>query len=230
MNVHTPIGRRAHPLPILRFLLLAAGFALLLSGRSGFGSPGEGTGGESEPRLIVPGGHAVRTGQLVDLRWSPADSVRELEILLSVDGGRHYSICVSPPLDPSRCGFVWRVPDLETGTVRMRIRFNRGGHEIEGPPAAPIQVFRGGRDEPEPLALPPADGSEAPRSGSGRSGAPASESAPGSCELREGPARPDRSLSRNGTQPMSLPAMHRPVGPDARRTSLTEPRFVPLRA
>jgi hypothetical protein len=230
MNVETPIGRKAAPIPIRRLLPLAAAFALLLSGRSVLGSPGKGTGEESEPRLIVPGGHAVRTGQLVDLRWSPADSVRELEILLSVDGGRHYSICISPQLDPTRCEFVWRVPDLEARTVRMRIRFNRGGREIEGPPAAPIQVFRGGRDEPEPLALPPAERSEAPRSGSGRSGAPASESAPGSCELREGPARSDRSLSRNGSTPMTLPDLRRPGGPDARRTSLTEPRFVPLRA
>src|SRR5437763_141636 len=90
--------------------------------------------GTRAPRLILPGDHAVRSGQLIELKWTPADSISELEILLSLDGGRHYTMCISPSLDPLRCRFVWRVPDVDA-PLRMRIRFNRGGREIEGAPA-----------------------------------------------------------------------------------------------
>jgi hypothetical protein len=132
----------------------------------------------SEPRLILPGGHVVQPGQRIVLAWSAADSISELEILLSVDGGRHYSVCVSPQLDPGSRRFVWRVPDVPNASLRLRIRYNRGGREIEGAPTATLRTTGGDADQPEPLALPPAPGSPgAPASRSG--GAPASQ-APGS--------------------------------------------------
>jgi hypothetical protein len=54
----------------------------------------------SAPRLILPGAHAVQPGQWIDLTWTEADDIEELEILLSTDGGRTYAVCVSPQLDP----------------------------------------------------------------------------------------------------------------------------------
>ena len=130
---------------------------------------------ETEPRLILPGGRLVHAGQVVDLSWSAADSISELEILLSVDGGRHYVECISPSLDPRRSHFVWRVPDLGNRVLRMRIRFNRGGREIEGAPTPPLLALstRGG---PEPLALPSATGERAPRQDSGRTEMPVGRS------------------------------------------------------
>src|SRR5216117_3562217 len=85
-----------------------------------------GTGAKDQPRLILPGNRVVRAGQLIDLHWAPTDSVSELEILISLDGGRHYSLCISPRLDPTSCHYLWRVPNLGDTPLSMRIRFNRG--------------------------------------------------------------------------------------------------------
>src|ERR1044072_854343 len=153
--------------PFLRATVVIAPLACTLSSRAASAGARD-----NEPRLIIPGGHIVRAGQLIDLRWSPADSVSELEILVSLDGGRHYSVCISPRLDPRRCDFVWRVPRVGKAALRMRIRFNRGGREIEGAPTAPLYASADG--QPEPLALPPASGpagERAPQS-SGERGAP----------------------------------------------------------
>src|SRR5262245_10040399 len=43
---------------------------------------------EREPRLILEGGHPVQAGQVIVLEWTAAFEVEELEILLSLDGGR----------------------------------------------------------------------------------------------------------------------------------------------
>jgi hypothetical protein len=167
----------------------------------------------------------VRAGQLVDLRWSPADSIAELEILLSVDGGRHYSRCISPRLDPRKCGFVWRVPDLGSATLQMRIRFNRGGREIEGAPAAPLLVFAGGRDQAEPLALPPLGGAEPSRPSNGRGEAPASGS---TTPFAQGEPSV-HSKSPRETQCVRLAAIDPRVGPGTCHTALAAPQFVPMR-
>ena len=111
-----------------------------------------------EPELILPGNHWVRPGQWIDLRWTPSDRIAELEILLSLDGGRHYSVCISPQLDPGRCRFVWRVPERPGRALRVRIRFNRDGREIEGAPSAPLVVSPGTQEQPEPLGVPPMEG------------------------------------------------------------------------
>ena len=209
--------------------LFLVGIALLIWGGVAGATPREVAGEADEPRLILPGGHNVHAGQWVDLRWSAADSVSELEILLSVDGGRHYSRCISPTLDPIRRQFLWRVPDLGSASLRMRIRFNRGGREIEGAPTAPLRMFTGGPDHPEPLALPPAGEPNAPRPASGRGATPDSRSAPGSCDAREEAATRGQSASRNGFSTVTLSAIDRPAGGSAPHAALATPRFVPLR-
>jgi len=99
----SPRSRRlARTLGIVACLALA-----LIGGGAASSEPRE----ESEPELILPGGHVVRPGQWIELRWTKADEISELEILLSVDGGRHYSVCISPQLDPNRCSFLWRAPE-----------------------------------------------------------------------------------------------------------------------
>jgi len=108
---------------------------------------------EAGPRLLLPGAEAVNAGRIIDLAWTKADSVAELEILLSSDGGRTYTVQVSPELDPRSRHFRWRIPDLGTSDLRLRIRFNRGGREIEGPPVR-ARLFRGEPEAPEPLGLP----------------------------------------------------------------------------
>jgi hypothetical protein len=125
---------------------------------------------ESEPALVLPGTHAVRAGQWIDLRWTCADSISEMEILLSSDGGLHYDVWASPRISPASRHFRWRVPSHLGGDLRLRLRYNRGGREIE---AAPVLCVRlRGDSDAEPLALPPLEGSSAPRPAGGRGESP----------------------------------------------------------
>jgi hypothetical protein len=217
-----PLGGSAWLLALV--LVVPLGFGAAPA--SAFEHEPHGVGG---PRLILPGAHAVQTGQMVALRWSPADSISELEILLSVDGGRHYSRSISPSLDPKRCEFVWRVPDLGTAKVWLRIRFNRGGREIEGAPAAPLAVLAGDRDLHEPLALPPLGGANPGRTSSEREPAPLRGSGPGPAEALDPPAPAHRSDTAHDAASKSLPAFHRPAGAAACHTALAAPRFLPMR-
>jgi hypothetical protein len=130
--------------------------ALCLLGLAGASFAWAGT--VAEPSIDLPGDRIVRAGRWIDLQWSAADQVTELEILISTDGGRHYAVCISPRLDPGLHHFLWRVPCATSGPLRMRIRFNRGGREIEGAPTGPLDVIAGHERDPEPLALPPLAG------------------------------------------------------------------------
>jgi hypothetical protein len=68
------------------------------------------------------------------------------------------------------------------GDLRMRIRFNRGGREIEGAPTAPLRVVATDREPPQPLGLPPIEGSTGtrePRPSGDRSESPGSRPASG---------------------------------------------------
>jgi hypothetical protein len=114
----------------------------------------------SEPRVTLGGDQAVRPGEVVELRWTRADRVTELEILLSEDGGRTYATCISPELEPSLCRFSWRVPAKVGEDLRLRIRYNRGGREIEGPPTKSLALGMTPSPESTPLGLPPAPASE----------------------------------------------------------------------
>jgi hypothetical protein len=183
---------------------------------------------DSGPRLLLPGDEAVSAGRIIDLAWTEADSVAELEILLSSDGGRTYTVCVSPELDPRSRHFRWRIPDLGTTDLRLRIRFNRGGREIEGPPVR-ARLFRGEPEAPEPLGLPstsgeartprPADGPRTPQRGA--------EQEPG-----EGADPPGHH--GNGRSVVSREAPASAIHPAGRSTPAAAPldrvpRFVPMR-
>jgi hypothetical protein len=149
--------RARHPI-LLRHLpgfadrILAVAIVALALG-PGAGLASEVAEHESEPRLIVPEGSVVRAGQWIDLHWTAAESIVELEVLLSTDGGRTYPVCISPRMDPEERHFVWQVPADAGAEPRLRIRYNRGGREIEGPPTRVLKRMAGG-EQPEPLGLP----------------------------------------------------------------------------
>ena len=113
--------------------MLVAAPALLLGARpvaaQAAGSP-----------LAFPGAE-LRAGQLVELRWGalPRDA-EEMEILLSVDGGRHYAVRISPELEPREGRFLWRVPNLPAASAQLRIRFGRGPREVETEPTEPFRI------------------------------------------------------------------------------------------
>ncbi|MBI5710425.1 MAG: hypothetical protein HZC42_09010 [Candidatus Eisenbacteria bacterium] len=117
-----------------RLTLLLAALALSLGAR-----PAAARAAESP--LACPGAE-LRAGQLVELRWSalPRDA-EEMEILLSVDGGRHFAVRISPELDPREGRFLWRVPNLPAASARLVIRIGRGPAEVATEPTAPFRIL-----------------------------------------------------------------------------------------
>ena len=85
------------------------------------------------PEIELPEALTLHAGQRFEIRWStPDDGVEELEILLSIDGGRHFPLRVSPELDAREGRYVWRVPSLSSADARLRLRYNRDGREMDG--------------------------------------------------------------------------------------------------
>lgn len=77
----------------------------------------------SDVRLVDFPHGVVHAGDVVELTWSqPPRDIGELEILLSVDGGRHFALRVSPELDARDGHWRWRVPDLNAGSACLRLR------------------------------------------------------------------------------------------------------------
>jgi hypothetical protein len=210
---------RSRPLPTSWFLM--ASLWLFCTA-----AHAEEPGRESEPRLFLPGGHLVRAGQLIDLRWTAADRIRELEILLSLDGGRTYSLCISPRLDPKRCRFVWRVPGGAGGRLRMRIRFNRDGREIEGAPMALVAVSPAEPGAPEPLGLPPLDGDRGRSSRASDRGGVRSDIRP--CEISAAQTLVPRPSAAGAKR--RVRAAHPAPRAAGSATFAAGPRFVPMRA
>ena len=187
-----------------------------------------------EPQLAIPEGRAVRPGQMIDLAWNSTDSVSELEILLSVDGGRHFSTCISPRLEPGGRRFLWRVPGELTGELQLRIRYNRGGREIEGPPTGALRSLADDTGQPEPMALPPA-GSGAAQSSPRPAGSPTAPSQGSTGPAAGVPGKED------GTRKLALPrtdsllqtsflSSSRSAYPRGAITTTAPQRFLPLLA
>jgi len=85
------------------------------------------------PALELPSDLVLHAGECFEIRWSvPGPSVDELEILLSIDGGRRFALRVSPELDARSGRYLWRAPDLSSADARLRLRFHRDGREIDG--------------------------------------------------------------------------------------------------
>ncbi len=149
-----------------------------------------------DPGLRLPRCDGVRPGDVVTFRWDPSDrSITELEILLSVDGGRHYTEWVSPRLDPRSGVYRWRVPDLGVARMYFRIRFNRGGHEIEGASAEMICALD---RQPDPCDLPAPATAEADAAGGSGDGG----TGDGSSQAPSGPAlgRDERDPARGSSR------------------------------
>jgi hypothetical protein len=104
------------------------------SGDRAFEPPAPDLGADAHARIEpIPGGRLV-AGELVEISWRDLpQEVEELEILLSVDGGLHYALRVSPELDGRETRYRWRVPQLTTADARLRIRMRIAGVETDGP-------------------------------------------------------------------------------------------------
>ena len=65
----------------------------------------------------------VGAGDVIEIHWDAlAANANEMELVLSLDGGRHFDLHVSPQLEPRLGRFVWRVPNLSTDQARLALR------------------------------------------------------------------------------------------------------------
>ena len=86
----------------------------------------------SSEGTALPAREAVAAGDTVVVRWSGIPpSAREVELLLSVDGGRTFSLRLTDELEPGSGWFLWQVPALETDRARVAIRMGLGSPDHE---------------------------------------------------------------------------------------------------
>lgn len=81
-------------------------------------------------RLAAPlRGATLQAGSLAVLAWEPLgsfdrlDRVQEWEAFLSLDGGAHYPIRITPHLDRDLRRVLWQVPHIPTRDARLLLRF-----------------------------------------------------------------------------------------------------------
>jgi len=90
----------------------------------------------SPARLVSPRhGTSLEAGSLAVLAWEPLESfealapVEEWEAFLSVDGGAHYPLRITPHLDRDLRRVLWQVPHIPTRDARLLLRFGNERHE-----------------------------------------------------------------------------------------------------
>ena len=75
-------------------------------------------------------GARLGSGAPAQVAWrlsgAPEPGLREMELVLSLDGGRTFPIRVTRDLDPTTRSFAWRVPALPTRHARLALRTGRG--------------------------------------------------------------------------------------------------------
>lgn len=87
-------------------------------------------------RITTPlDGADLPTGSLAALEWEPLapfDRLQavEWEAFLSVDGGAHYSLRITPHLDSDLRRILWQVPAVPTRDARLLLRFGDEKHEV----------------------------------------------------------------------------------------------------
>jgi len=98
---------------------------------------------EPTPRFLVPGeGANLHPGNVVTVRWTPLPSdTTEFELLLLIDDTSDATVRLTVQLDPTRCSYTWRVPNLPSSSARLRIRLSRGAGEEDGPISAPFRIL-----------------------------------------------------------------------------------------
>jgi|ERR1051326_5537517 hypothetical protein len=80
-------------------------------------------------QLISPtAGQVLYPGQQVRVEWQanlPKTNAGgcEMEVFLSLDGGRTFTVCLTPHVDPHMSYFYWTVPNTPTNAAVLDIRF-----------------------------------------------------------------------------------------------------------
>ena len=96
-------------------------------------------------------GQVLQGGAVVEVSWTgvPA-SADEVELLLSLDGGRRVAVRLTEELSSGDRSYLWRVPNLSGRQAALVLRMGIEGREIESAPGALFEI----RSEPERPAVP----------------------------------------------------------------------------
>ena len=103
--------------------------------------------GKYSAQLISPTAGQVRyPGQKVRVEWKsvlPSINLEgcEAEVWLSLDGGRNFTMCITPIMDPKAQYFYWTVPNLPTNAAVLDIRFGCEGWYPENYAPQPASMF-----------------------------------------------------------------------------------------
>ena len=88
-------------------------------------------------------GAEVRAGDEIVVRWAgvPADA-REVELLLSVDGGRSFALRLTEEIDARSSEVRLRVPNLTTDRATLALRVGTDGRETVSALSAVFSIVR----------------------------------------------------------------------------------------
>lgn len=110
--------------------------AALLS--AGFAAPA--AGAPAAVRLMAPApGEPLRAGSFAELAWEPlapfersgaGGGPEEWEAFLSLDGGAHYTVRITPHLDRRLRKVLWQVPAVASVDARLLLRFGNEHREV----------------------------------------------------------------------------------------------------
>ena len=93
--------------------------------------------------LQPPERSSLHEGEIVEIRWSgvPGDA-DEIELLLSVDGGQHFSLRLTDELNSGSNSYLWLVPGLVADNASLAIRVGVRGREITSAPGPRFRLSR----------------------------------------------------------------------------------------
>jgi hypothetical protein len=102
--------------------------------------------GYSAQLMSPTAGQVLYPGQVVRVEWNhtlPDINLAgcEMEVWLSLDGGAHYTLCLTPHLDPHAKFFYWTVPNTPTYTAVLDVRFGCDLHYPESYAPQPASMF-----------------------------------------------------------------------------------------
>lgn len=127
--------------------LLVTIFAVALSFAPQLVSTSSAAGGTYSATLISPRvGQVLYPGQKIRVTWkSTLPNIDltgcEKEVWLSLDGGRTFTVWISPWLDPKAQYFDWTVPNTPTNAAVMDLRFGCEGWYPESFAPQPASTF-----------------------------------------------------------------------------------------
>lgn len=159
---------------------------------------------------------AVESGSTVGVSWNldgEAGGFDEMELLLSLDGGRSFPLRVTRRIDPRVRGILWTVPSLPTANARLALRAGEDGppeeervvsvsadFSIVSPPGTPLEgIFRVDGEERTRDAL---EGAPAPPLGDAVAGVSGDRIAPSDSLDLPARAGPSDSDSERGSAPL----------------------------